>query len=127
MVENNPKQLIPPSDLRSETMEKMRQLFSETINAEDREGPVNGGKQFAREGWLLHHLRIIVSYHLEEDQAERDRIEREKIWQSQEEGAGVGFNPEQIGCLNFLVLEEKQKGRSQLVALLQKLEKKGAK
>ena len=127
VVGHNPQRLVPPPDLQlqPETMEKMRQLLSETLDSENAVRPTNGERQFAREQWLFHHLRIVVSFHLEEDQAKKDLI-WEEIKKSQEEGAGVGFNPEQIACLNFLILEERQKGQARLKNLLQKLDAKMA-
>lgn len=126
MIEHTPHQLVPPPGLQPETIGKMRQILSETLDSEDAGKPANGEKQASRERWLLRHLKIIVLYHLEEDQVEKERIERENIRISQEEGAGVGFNPEQVACLNFLILEKKQEGSFRLKELLQKLDAKMA-
>ncbi|MDP1538488.1 MAG: hypothetical protein Q8M00_00445 [bacterium] len=86
---------------------------------------MNDGKvEFSeQELFVFNHLKTVVQFHLEKDLAEKGRL-TQRVWKNEEEGHRVGLNQEQIGCLNFLILEEKQNRQHHLEDLLQKLEAK---
>ena len=106
--------LEPPPGIKKETVEKMRRfLFEEVL--------VNGkcrAELDDRQLFGVDHTCLVVEFHL-------GKKTFEDIQGDDDKGDRAGFSPEQIGALNFVILEEKQKG--QLETLLTKLEGKTAK
>jgi len=110
------RQLTPPPDLRQRTLERMRKVVEETSNNNELD------KQHL---FVLNYLFTVAEYHLAtEDKKWKDRSYL-KIQKEEKRGHRVGFNQEEITALNFIILEEREKG--QLKSFQQKLKEKGAK
>lgn len=108
------KQLTLPPNLSRKTIEKMRRiLFDETlVNGKTRE-------DFTQQQlYVVDHAVLVILFHRGEKTAD-------DIWVDHEEGHQVGFNQEEIDSLNFVILEEREKG--QLESIFQKLKEKSQK
>lgn len=103
--------LTPPPNLRPETISRMRKLLFEEVL-------VNGKTRAElndRQRFVADHAHLVVLFHLGEKTFQ-------DLQRNKEKGHRVAFDQEQIGSLNFLILEEREKG--QLRAVLEKLEGK---
>jgi hypothetical protein len=109
------RQLNPPPGVRPRTIEKMRKLVRESLD---------NNQLDEQRLFLINYLFTVAQYHLTDDRRWKDRTYL-KIQKEGERAHQVGFNQEEITSLNFIVLEEREKG--QLKSLEQKLKEKGAK
>lgn len=108
------QQLTPPPNLSRKAIEKMKKiLFDEALaNGKPRE------ELSERELFAIDHAYLVVLFH-------RGEKAVQEIWRDENKGHQAGFSQEEISSLNFVILEEKQKG--QLEPLFQRLEAVGAK
>jgi len=105
---------LPPG-LRQRTLERMRSIVEESLNSEELD---------EKHSFVIDYLFTVSDYHLARDPTWKNRSYL-KIQKDEKRGHQVGLNQEEITALNFIVLEEREKG--QLESLFQKLKEKGAK
>ncbi len=104
--------LDPPPNIRLRIIERMQELMKEVLN---------GSNLNARYLFVLNYLSAVVDFHNAADQKTKDKF-LIQIRENENKGHRLGFDQEELISLNFLVLQEKERG--QLSVLFQRIKEK---
>ncbi len=105
------RMFTPPPNIRRETIEKMRNFLFGTVLVDGKSREELDKRQL----FSVDQVHLVILFH-------RGEKSFQEVEKHSEKGYRVGFNEEQISALNFVLLEEKQRG--QLETLLKKLKGK---
>lgn len=104
--------LKPPPNIRLRIVEKMERLVKDVLN---------GSHLDIRYLFILDYLTTVVEFHNAADQKTKNEF-YDQIRENEDKGQRFGFNEEELKSLNFLVLQEKTRGR--LPALEKRIKEK---